>query len=193
MHKMGLEEQEMMLNKEIKVLIVEDEILVAMDIQNRLEMLGYSVPAIASSKEEAIRNIQETKPDLVLLDIKLFGIMDGVAIAEEIHTRFKIPFIYLTAHADESTLERAKTTAPYGYILKPLEEGVLHPAIQIALDKHGLERNVRDRTENSLDEIAGMIEFILKEGPKTCDSEILQRVELIRKTAGTINEAIQEL
>ncbi|HEX3035195.1 MAG TPA: response regulator [Thermodesulfobacteriota bacterium] len=182
-----------MLNKEIKVLIVEDEILVAMDIQNRLEMLGYSVPAIASSKEEAIINIHETKPDLVLLDIKLFGVMDGIAIAEQIHTHFKIPFIYLTAHADESTLERAKTTAPYGYILKPLEEGVLHPAIQIALYKHELERKVKDRTENSLDKITGMIEFILKEGPKTCDPEILQRVELIRKAAGTISEAIQEL
>ncbi|HSE84060.1 MAG TPA: response regulator [Thermodesulfobacteriota bacterium] len=193
MHKIRLNGWEMMRNKEIKVLIVEDEILVAMDIQNRLEMLGYSVTAIASSKEEAIRNIQETKPDLVLLDIKLFGTMDGVAIAEQIHTHFKIPFIYLTAHGDESTLERAKTTAPYGYILKPFEEGVLHPAIQIALYKHGLEREVRARTENSLDEITGMIEFILKEGPKTCDPEILQRVELIRKAAGTINEAIQEL
>ncbi|MFQ5616738.1 MAG: response regulator, partial [Anaerolineales bacterium] len=100
-----------------QILVVEDENIVAMDIQNRLRRLGYAVPAVVSSGEEAIDKAAETHPDLVLMDIKLKGEMDGVAAAEQIRARFGIPAIYLTANADEATLQRAKITQPYGYLL----------------------------------------------------------------------------
>ena len=88
--------------------VVEDEI--AMDIQDRLELLGYSVPAVASSGQEAIRKAGQIHPDLVLMDIVLEGDMDGVETAEQIKNRFDIPVVYLTAYADKRTLQRAKIT-----------------------------------------------------------------------------------
>src|ERR1700693_3364822 len=96
-----------------KVLIVEDEAIVACDIESRLRKAGYTVPATASSGEQALERIEETSPDLVLMDIHLPGSMDGIATAVEIRHRFKLPVIYLTAHADRATLERAKLTGPF--------------------------------------------------------------------------------
>ena len=107
---------------EAQVLVVEDDSIIAMDIKSRLQALGYAVSAVVFSGQEAIEKAAETQPDLVLMDIRLRGHMDGVEAAERIHTRFDIPVVYLTAHADESTLQRAKLTEPYGYILKPFEE-----------------------------------------------------------------------
>ena len=106
----------------IQILIVEDDGIIAKDIQNTLEGLGYAVAAITSNAEGAIEKAAETQPDLVLMDIMLEGDMDGVEAAEQIRDRFGIPVVYLTAHADEKTLHRAKTTGPYGYILKPFNE-----------------------------------------------------------------------
>ena len=94
--------------KMARIMVVEDEGIVARDIQNRLKGLGYAVPAIASSGLEAVKKAAETQPDLVLMDIRLKGDMDGVKAAEQIGARFNIPIIYLTAYADEETLERAK-------------------------------------------------------------------------------------
>ncbi|MDZ7261538.1 MAG: PAS domain S-box protein [candidate division KSB1 bacterium] len=128
-----------------KVLVVEDENIVAMDIQNTLKKLGYVVTAIASSGEEAIQKAAETQPELVLMDIVLKGSMDGVAAAEQIRARFNIPVIYLTAYADEDTLQRAKITEPFGYILKPFNDRELHTAIEMARYKHNLEKKL---TEN---------------------------------------------
>lgn len=127
-----------------RVLVVEDEAIVRIDIEDRLKRLGYTVPAVASSGEEAIRQAAETRPDLVLMDIKLRGDMDGVEAAEEIRTRFDIPVVYLTAFADEETLQRAKVTSPFGYILKPLEVRELKSAIEIALYRHEMEKRVRE-------------------------------------------------
>ena len=105
-----------------RIVVVEDESIIALDIQSRLKKLGYEVPAIASSGEQALRTIAEIRPDLVLMDIKLRGQMDGVSTTEKIRSRFDIPVIYLTAYADARTLERAKVTKPFSYLLKPLEE-----------------------------------------------------------------------
>ncbi|MCX5908778.1 MAG: response regulator, partial [Deltaproteobacteria bacterium] len=105
-----------------KILVVEDEGIVAKDIEKTLRDLGYIVPALASSGEEAIEKALVTRPDLVLMDIVLLGKMDGVEAAEEIRTRLGIPVVYLTAHADAATLERAKITEPFGYLLKPFQE-----------------------------------------------------------------------
>ncbi|MCK4826800.1 response regulator [bacterium] len=116
-----------------KILIVEGEAIVAKDIQNTLKTLGYDAPAIALSGEEAINKSEEIHPDLVLMDIILKGDMDGIDAAEKICNHFDIPVIYLAAYMDEKTLQRAETTGPFGYILKPFEERELHTTIETTL------------------------------------------------------------
>ena len=127
-----------------KILVVEDESIVAKDIEKRLKSLGYAVPAVVSSGEEAIKKTAQTHPDLVLMDIKIKGDVDGVEAATQIRARFNIPVVYLTAYSDEKTLERAKITEPLGYILKPFEERELHTAIEIALYKHKMEKKLKE-------------------------------------------------
>lgn len=131
----------------ISILVVEDESIVARDIQSRLKKLGYTVTGIASSGEEAIKKAAEKNPDLVLMDIRLKGKIDGVEAAKEIHDRFKVPVIYLTAYADEATLERAKVTEPFGYILKPFKERELQSTIEITLSKYQMERKLKEREQ----------------------------------------------
>ncbi|MFN6569290.1 response regulator [Dendronalium sp. ChiSLP03b] len=125
------------------ILVVEDEAIVAKDLQNRLKKFGYIVPAIASSGQEAIKKALEIRPDLVLMDIRLKGQMDGIQAAEEINKHLDIPIIYLTAYADDHTLERAKVTEPFGYLLKPFKERELQTNIEIALTKHRLEKQLK--------------------------------------------------
>ncbi len=127
-----------------QILIVEDDNITVMDLRDRLQGLGYTVAAVASYGEEAIKKAAEMRPDLVLMDIRLKGAVDGIEAAEEIHVRFDIPVVYLTAYADENTLQRAKVTEPYGYIIKPLEERELHTAIEVALYKHKVERKLKE-------------------------------------------------
>jgi PAS domain S-box-containing protein len=129
----------------IKVMVVEDESIVAKDIQNRLKRLGYNVVDVVSSGEEAIRKVAETQPDLVLMDIVLKGDIDGIEAAKQINTLFNIPIVYLTAYADDSTIQRAKITEPFGYILKPFQVKELHSAIQIALYKHEVEKKLKEK------------------------------------------------
>lgn len=126
-----------------KILIVEDEGIVAKDIKKRLENLGYTVPAIVPSGEEAIRAAKEN-PDLVLMDIVLKGDIDGIKAAEIIRAQFNIPVVYVTAHADNRVLQRAKATEPYGYILKPFEDRELHTTIEMALYKYKMEKKVKE-------------------------------------------------
>lgn len=118
------------------ILIVEDESIIALDIKDQLESLGYTVQAIVSSGEEALEEVKKIKPDLVLMDIVLKGDIDGVETAQKIRDSFDIPIIYLTAHSDEHTLKRAKITEPFGYIIKPSVNKELHGAIEKALNKH---------------------------------------------------------
>ena len=130
-----------------KVLVVEDEIIVARDIQNKLKKLRYVVPTIVLSGEEAIKKAEDDHPDLVLMDIKLEAEMDGVEAAEQIYTRFNIPVVYLTAYADENTFQRAKTTEPFGYILKPFEGRELRTTIELALYKHRMESKLKSSAQ----------------------------------------------
>jgi len=108
------------------ILVVEDENIVAKDLQNRLKRLGYAVPELASSGEEAIRKAATSRPDLVLMDIGLRGKIDGIEAAQQIYTRLRIPVVFLTAYADDSTIRRAKIVKPFGYIGKPLEDQELY-------------------------------------------------------------------
>ena len=126
-----------------QILIVEDEGLIADDIQRRLERMGYSVPAIANSGEEAIECARLTPFDLVLMDIRLKGEIDGIATAEVLKDNWRMPVVYLTAHADQETVGRAKMTEPFGYVLKPITDGSLSTTVQIALYKAELERRLR--------------------------------------------------
>ncbi|TEB15980.1 RsbT co-antagonist protein RsbRA [Pelotomaculum sp. FP] len=128
-----------------RILIVEDEGIEALDLQNRLIGQGYTAPDIAATGEEAVKKTEETAPDLVLMDIMLHGEIDGVTAAEQIQARFDIPVIYITAFADEDTLQRAKITEPYGYLVKPFRERELYVTIDMALYKHKMEKKLRER------------------------------------------------
>jgi diguanylate cyclase (GGDEF)-like protein/PAS domain S-box-containing protein len=130
--------------QKVRILVVEDERIVALDIQRRLKALGYDIAATAVSGEDAIEKAAAHRPDLVLMDIMLQGQLDGIAAAESIRAGLAIPVIYLTAHADAYTLERAKVTEPFGYILKPFEERELHGHIEIALYKHRMESKLKE-------------------------------------------------
>ena len=122
-----------------RILIVEDEGIVAADLQSMVRQLGYEVAWIASTGTEAVEKAEALKPDLVLMDIRLQGTMDGIDAAELIVAQGNIPVTYLTAYADPNTVDRAKTTLPYGYILKPFTERDLRTAIELALYKHRME------------------------------------------------------
>jgi diguanylate cyclase (GGDEF)-like protein/PAS domain S-box-containing protein len=129
------------------ILIVEDEKIVARDLQNALEDLGYRVPAIANSGELAIKKAYELNPDLILMDIRLLGEMDGISTAQIVVDELDIPVVYLTAHSDENTLARAKLTHPYGYLIKPFEERELRAVVEVALYKHEMERRLKENAQ----------------------------------------------
>jgi len=125
------------------ILIVEDEQIVAKDIEQNLKKLGYNTVGIASVGEDAIKKAEKEKPDMVLMDIMLKGKMTGIEAAKHIRENFDIPVIYLTAYADEDTLEQAKITEPHGYIIKPFKEIDLKTTIEIALHKHKEELKIK--------------------------------------------------
>jgi PAS domain S-box-containing protein len=128
----------------VQVLVVEDESTIAVTIQDTLKRFGYSVPAIVCSGEEAIKKVAEMQLDLVLMDIRLEGSMDGVEAAEHIRSDFNVPVVYLTAYMDDSTVHRAMITEPFGFILKPFEPRELHTAIELALYKHRMEMRLKE-------------------------------------------------
>jgi hypothetical protein len=130
-----------------QILIVEDEEIIAADIKDTLEELGYTVSAVVSSGKEAVQKASETAPDLVLMDIVLKGDMDGIEAAKQIQNYFNIPVVYLTACADDNTLQRAKISEPYEYVLKPLDARELHISIEIALYKHKTEKRFKEREQ----------------------------------------------
>ncbi len=131
----------------IRILVVEDESLVARDIQNMLRSLGYEVTGVVASGEQAIQKAAASVPDLVLMDIVLKGDIDGIAAAETLWEEYGIPVIYLTAYADDTTFERAKLTKPFGYLLKPFEERELQTTIEMALYKSKMEMRLREREQ----------------------------------------------
>ncbi len=126
------------------ILVVEDETIVAMEIKDRLEGFGYAVCGMVSTGEAAVEMALAMRPDLVFMDIRLKGEMDGVQAAQEIRARFDIPVVYLTAYADEDTLRRAKIAEPFGYIIKPFQERDLRSAVEIALYRHGMEKRLKE-------------------------------------------------
>ena len=128
-------------------MVVEDEQVVAADLEMRLRRLGYGVSAVVSSGEEALSSAVETTPDLVLMDIMLAGQIDGVETAARIKNILDIPVVFLTAHGDVATLQRAKNIEPFAYILKPFDERNLHATVEVALYRAQMERKLRKREE----------------------------------------------
>ncbi|MCA1960985.1 MAG: response regulator [Desulfomonile sp.] len=126
-----------------KIMIVEDEVVVAMQLRETLHKLGYHVAGIEGQGEEAVEKVDNMAPDLILMDIKLAGKVDGIEAVHRIARRHEIPVVYLTAHSDEMTLHRAKRSAPYGYLLKPFSTADLRAAIEMALHKYDRERSRR--------------------------------------------------
>jgi len=123
-----------------RILIVEDQLIIALDLELILKNLGYEVAGIVNTGEESVEFVKNSKPDLVLMDIMLPGDIDGIAAAEVIHKTLDVPIIYLTAHSDEKSLERAHLTGPYGYIVKPIQERELYTSIEIALHRFNMDR-----------------------------------------------------
>ncbi len=117
----------------VQVLIVEDEAIVSMDLRYKLEALGYSVAAEISSGEEAIDAADRLHPDVVLMGIGLSGEMDGIDAAAQIRGQRDIPVVYVTAYIDDATLERAESTEPVGYLIKPFDDAKLRATVQMAI------------------------------------------------------------
>jgi len=119
----------------MKILIVEDEFIIAMDMKMKLEELGYQVIGIKNSGEQAIKKIQESKPHLILMDVLLKGEMDGIDATHEIWNRFKIPVLYITAHSDKITISRIEESPCQGFLNKPVNADELKTGIERALIK----------------------------------------------------------
>jgi PAS domain S-box-containing protein len=129
------------------ILIVEDEAITALDVQNNLRSFGFDVIGIVSTGEAAIEKAESSRPDIILMDIVLSGKMDGIAASMAIKERFDIPVIYMTGNADIMTVNRARETAPYGYIVKPINRQNLYSTIDTALHRHHLETELRNKQE----------------------------------------------
>jgi PAS domain S-box-containing protein len=130
---------------EAKILVVEDEWIIANAIQISLKRMGYTVTGIVSSGEKAITKIEKSMPHLVLMDIVLQGDIDGIELADKIKDKFNIPVIYLTAYLDDEMLERAKITEPFGYIIKPFKDRELYASIELALHNHKMNLILKER------------------------------------------------
>ena len=133
------------LTQKLRVLVVEDEGIIARDITSMLEDLGYEISGQAGTGADALRLASSVAADLVLMDIKIRGAMDGIEAAATIRQQFDIPVVFLTSHADSDTLRRANETEPFGYVVKPFNEADLKVAIEVGFNRHRLQQKVEDR------------------------------------------------
>jgi CheY-like chemotaxis protein len=145
--------------EKVRILVVEDETIVAMDIANTLRKLGHEVTDTVPSGEQALARVKENRPDLIFMDIGLKGEMDGIETAAKIRSLYSIPVIFLTAFVDEKTLDRAKGTIPAGYLTKPFEENDLRIAIEVGLYRAKLE-NQREELIKELQEAMSKIKTL---------------------------------
>ena len=167
---------------EIKILVVEDELIAAESLALDLRRQGYQVVGIVDSGAKAINKISDTMPDLIIMDILLKGEMDGVSTTEQIHNYYPIPVVYLTAYADKNTLERAKETSPYGYLVKPYKPQDLSTTIEIALTKHREDRQIEQQLqqEQRLSKLRANALSIASHDLRTPLATILSSSELLR-------------
>ena len=153
---------------EPSILVVEDEAIIAADLELKLRRLGYRVSGTTNTGEQAVTLVRQQPPDLVLMDIRLAGAMDGIEAAREIRSQNDVPLVFLTAHSDEATLERAGQTEPFGFITKPFHERDLHIHIKTALYKHAAERQLLKSKEHLSQLNATLEERVAKRTQVTC-------------------------
>ena len=157
------------------IMVVEDEWIVAKEICRNLKELGYEVCSTASTGDEAIRKVEEDRPDLILMDIVLKGKMDGIEAVERINSQFDIPVIYLTSHTNPEYIERAKQTKPFAYLVKPFSQKELYANIEMALHKHRLDKEIKEYLgrlakccRGTIESVSGAIELC---GPYVSDHQ----------------------
>lgn len=172
------------MSEKINILVVEDEKIIALDISNTLQNLGYNVTGHAATGDEIFRQIDAIKPDLILMDIMLEGSMSGIEAARIITEKYTLPVIYLTALADEETLRKAKTTNPSGYIIKPYDDKSIHSAVEMALYKHQIELELKIKTLE-LEEEKKKNDLLLK---NILPEEIVNEI----KTSGSVKPRFYE-
>lgn len=167
------------------IIVVEDEFIVSMEIGERLAAMGYHLLGSATSGEQAMELIARHRPDLVLMDVRLQGTMDGITAAKEIRGRFQLPVIFLTAYSEHATLEQAKLAEPYGYILKPFDDRELKSAIEIAVHKHRSDQEIF-RLNRFYDVLSQVNQSIMRVASR---DELLQTVCRILVERGGVNLA----
>ena len=131
-----------------RILIVEDDAIIAAHLKRLLTNLGYNVFGMVASGEEAIQKVNETPPDLILMDMHLAGNINGIETATQIGNRFDIPVIYLTAHSEDQLVQQAKSSEPHGYLVKPVQDRELYATIEIAFYKYQAEEEIREIKES---------------------------------------------
>ncbi|MBC8414212.1 response regulator [bacterium] len=139
-----------------RILIVEDEAIIAMELESQLQSLGYEVTSIVDTGVKAIEKAEADKPELIIMDIRIKGGMDGIDTAEVIRNRFGIPVIFLTSYADEENINRAKLSIPYGYLIKPVQERDLRITIEMAL----YVAKINAEREKLINELQGALEQV---------------------------------
>ena len=162
-----------------RIMIVEDESIVAMGIKHKLEELGYNVVGVVATGEKAVETALKIEPDLILMDIVLKGDMDGIDAAQKIHNQLDIPIIYITAYSDEEVLKRARITEPYGYILKPFKKSEVNANIQMAIYKHACDNKKSEIIRKRV--LADFYDFILTAMPTSSTSTDIEIRQLLLK------------
>jgi DNA-binding LytR/AlgR family response regulator len=160
-----------------KLLIVEDEFSIAMDMKMRLEKMGYAVMEICVSYEEALLSLAEEKPSLVLMDINLNKDKNGIDVAEKVHKTFDLPVVFVTAFSDRATFEKAMSTRPFGYVVKPFKDTDLDNAIRIALAQH---QTLSDKNTE--------INFLKNAAPATVKTSAQEEAHIFVKVKGQLEK-----
>ena len=163
-----------------RILVVEDEAIVAADLQERLRALGYDPVGVVAAGEDALPKAREIGAELVLMDIQLQGAIDGVEAADAIREALDIPVVFLTAHVDQATFQRAKLSAPFGFVRKPFEGRELHTALEIAFYRHATEAELK-KTQRWLQAVLGCIDVAL------VVTDRWGLIELMNSAAGTLS------
>lgn len=198
----------------INILIVEDELLIAKGLARKLKKMGYTVIDIVTSGQAALDAIAQQMPDLILMDIAIQGEIDGIETAGKIVAAYNLPIIYVTAYADDDTLERAGLTGSYGYILKPYKEREVHAAIQIALKKHkqaiALQESLQKAQHQNVDRsrylsiashdlrtpltaIQMSAEILEYHGEKIAKEKQIKHIKRIQASIHNMNELLEDL
>ncbi|MFP4383539.1 MAG: PAS domain S-box protein [Spirochaetia bacterium] len=168
-----------------RILIVEDEVIVAENIREKCVSFGYEVAGIESRGKDAVERAVREQPDLVLMDIKLKGDMDGIEAAERIKNRVDIPVLYLTSYSDDSTISRARITGPFGYVLKPFRDKELYSNIEMALYKHAIEKKLKESEDRyrRLSELMSDYAYLVEIDPEG-ESTLLWITEAFTRMTG---------